>query len=226
MEHTSVRFPRLFPQERISSEARNLISALLRSDPERRLSIEQLLQEPWLRSGGARTEPLPQSDDRLRRFRESTAPLRAAVFATILQQHVNERPLADEGGNGGGNGGGGDGRGDGGGDGGGADSLAASNGARAGYGGFGLPWARVSSFLGGGAEHAGGGGGDGAALRKFESRRSAETLEARPWRRVSEPLLSLSVGAGVCWRRACSARPSRSSIPTARATSRRTTSAA
>ena len=29
---------------------------------------------------------MPESDSRLRRFRQGTAPLRAAIFATILQQ--------------------------------------------------------------------------------------------------------------------------------------------
>ena len=78
--------------ENVSTEAKGLVAALLRTDPAKRLSIEQLLQESWLRSGGARSEPLPQSDGRLRRFRQSTAQLRAAVFATILQQQHHARP--------------------------------------------------------------------------------------------------------------------------------------
>ena len=57
--------------ENVSTEAKGLVAALLRTDPAKRLSIEQLLRS-WLRSGGARSEPLPQSDGRLRRC-QSTA---------------------------------------------------------------------------------------------------------------------------------------------------------
>ena len=49
----------------------------------RRVALE-LLQHPWLRSGGASDAPtLPQlSDARLRSLRQSSASLRAAIFAT------------------------------------------------------------------------------------------------------------------------------------------------
>lgn len=82
----------------ISQEAKDVIQGLLRRDSSRRLTIEQLLQQPWLRHGGASSAPLVHSETRLRRFRQSTAPLRAAVFATILQQHATQSSSGDGGG--------------------------------------------------------------------------------------------------------------------------------
>ena len=72
----------------VSNEAKSLIKALLEPDLKRRLTIEQLLQEPWLHKGSASSEPLPLAEKRLRRFKQSTASLRAAAFATIIQQRA------------------------------------------------------------------------------------------------------------------------------------------
>jgi hypothetical protein len=81
--------------DQISPEAKGLIRALLHVDPARRLTIEQLLQEPWL-NRAVSNEPLQLSEKRLRSFKEATAPLRAAAFATLLKrQHTH-----DEAGNG------------------------------------------------------------------------------------------------------------------------------
>ena len=70
----------------VSDDAKQVLRDLLLENSEERLTVEQMLQHPWLRSGGASAKTLPQSDERLRRFRQHTAQLRAAVFATILQQ--------------------------------------------------------------------------------------------------------------------------------------------
>jgi CRP-like cAMP-binding protein len=87
--------------EQISSSGRSLINSLLCADPKRRLTIEQLLQHPWLLQGGSATsEPLVQTEARLKQFRKSTAALRAAVFATILQQQ-QQRSSNASGGSGG-----------------------------------------------------------------------------------------------------------------------------
>ena len=68
----------------VSSDAKRVLAGLLRHDLSQRLTVEQLLQDPWLRR--ASPAPLANSDLRLSRFRQSTATLRAAAFATILQQ--------------------------------------------------------------------------------------------------------------------------------------------
>ena len=71
--------------DEISAEAKGLIRALLRRDPAHRLTIEQLLQQPWL-THSASSDPLLRTERGLRRFRQSTAALRAASFAAIVQQ--------------------------------------------------------------------------------------------------------------------------------------------
>ncbi|KAL1511553.1 hypothetical protein AB1Y20_006347 [Prymnesium parvum] len=70
----------------VSDDAKQLIQDLLQPDPANRLTVEQLLQHPWLRRGGASDKALIQADERLRGFRKHTAQLRAAVFAAIIQQ--------------------------------------------------------------------------------------------------------------------------------------------
>ena len=71
-----------------SAAALELVSGLLRRQPEQRLTVEQMLQHPWLTSGGAPVAPMPNSDERLRAYDARTARLRAAIFATILQQRA------------------------------------------------------------------------------------------------------------------------------------------
>ena len=66
----------------VSAAGRELVKGLLRADPERRLTVEELLQHRWLTSEAG-------SDDQklaVRGFGAQTARLRAAVFATMLQQ--------------------------------------------------------------------------------------------------------------------------------------------
>jgi len=78
----------------ISADAKGVIEALLTADPAERLTIEQLMQHPWLRTGGASSEPMPQSESRLRKFRQPST-LRAAAFAAILQQRSSSRDEPD-----------------------------------------------------------------------------------------------------------------------------------
>jgi len=77
-----------------STEARKLTSALLNKNPEERLTIEELLQHPWLVAGG-----VPKGSERevqlhgesQMQFQELTSKLRAACFAIMLQQQAAER---------------------------------------------------------------------------------------------------------------------------------------
>ena len=77
--------------ENVSSHGKRFLRRLLQPEPTKRLTVEQMLQDPWLRSGGASDAKVLQSDDRLRAFRQHTARLRAAVFATIVQQRQKLR---------------------------------------------------------------------------------------------------------------------------------------
>lgn len=70
----------------ISEPAKSLVRGLLRRDPAERLTVEQVLQHPWILAGGAPDAKLEGSDARLGKYRKSTASLRAAVFATMLKQ--------------------------------------------------------------------------------------------------------------------------------------------
>ena len=91
-----------FTEWSASAEARRLVSSLLRKDPDERLTIEQLLQHPWLLSGGiGEADTLRERllgspaararDARHRQFRALTSKLRTAVFAVVLQQQAAER---------------------------------------------------------------------------------------------------------------------------------------
>jgi len=73
--------------DKISPQGKEVVSRLLEADPASRMTVEQLLQHPWLQHNGAPVAPLPHSDSRLREFRRRTAALRAAIFATIVQEH-------------------------------------------------------------------------------------------------------------------------------------------
>ena len=77
-----------------SIEAKSLVLSLLKKNPAERLTIEELLQHPWLlniptpvgASGGAEMK----RREKLRVFRERSAKLRAACFAVLLQQVAQE----------------------------------------------------------------------------------------------------------------------------------------
>ena len=79
-----------------SAEARHVVERLLDKDPSSRLTIEQLLQHPWIRYGGAsaRSETYWEArrrDEKMREFRAHTARLRAACFALLLQDVASDR---------------------------------------------------------------------------------------------------------------------------------------
>lgn len=69
--------------DKVSWQAKHLVKGLLTKDPAERLSIEQLLQHPWVVAGGR-----PGVRRTMTTSAELTAGLRAAVFATILQQQM------------------------------------------------------------------------------------------------------------------------------------------
>ena len=74
----------------VSEPCKNLLHRLLCKDPEERLTIEQLLQHPWVRSGG-KADGAQGGTTAQGGAKDPTAGLRAAVFATILQQQVQEQ---------------------------------------------------------------------------------------------------------------------------------------
>lgn len=74
--------------EGVSDPAKHLLLGLLCKDPAERLTIEQLLQHPWVTSGGAAAGKALRG--RVAGQSDPTAGLRAAVFATILHQQVQE----------------------------------------------------------------------------------------------------------------------------------------
>jgi len=72
----------------VSPGAVELVRGLLRKDPECRLTVEELLQHPWLKTASP-TALAPGGAH----FGRSTARLRTAAFATILQQQAEEAAL-------------------------------------------------------------------------------------------------------------------------------------
>ena len=66
-----------------------LVKGLLRKDPECRLTVEELLQHPWLKTAS----PTAHRPVGGAQFSRSTARLRTAAFATILQQQAEEAAL-------------------------------------------------------------------------------------------------------------------------------------
>jgi len=108
--------------EHRSVEAKQLTEALLRRDAAQRLTVEQLLQHPWVRSRGGAVGATSASRRDDERFVRLTAKLRAACFAVLVQQVAadRDREAANRssavvvGGGGGGGGSGGDGGGGGG----------------------------------------------------------------------------------------------------------------
>jgi Ca2+-binding EF-hand superfamily protein/tRNA A-37 threonylcarbamoyl transferase component Bud32 len=76
----------------ISTEARGLISALLEPRPEKRLTIEELLDHPWISGGRASTTALPAATtSKLRDFNDARRTWRAAIRAAAL---VYRSPVA------------------------------------------------------------------------------------------------------------------------------------
>ena len=78
-----------------SDSSKRVVAALLRKDPRERLTIEQLLQTPWLTAAAPGTGQLidPAMNVReaeLAAFRLNSARLRAAVFAVMLRQRAAE----------------------------------------------------------------------------------------------------------------------------------------
>lgn len=72
-----------------SKEAASLVGALLSKEPADRLTIEELLQHPWIKQGGrapSSRRELEARDAQRAEFRKHTAKLRAACFAVMLQQ--------------------------------------------------------------------------------------------------------------------------------------------
>lgn len=70
------------------------VCALLNKDPAQRMTIEQLLQHPWIVSGGVSKggeREIALQDAKRTEFRRLTAKLRAACFAVMLQQQAAER---------------------------------------------------------------------------------------------------------------------------------------
>ena len=70
-----------------SASARSVISSLLDANPKRRLTVEALLQHPWVRDGGGPSRRNAR-DAKLEEFRLHTSKLRTAAFAVMLQQQA------------------------------------------------------------------------------------------------------------------------------------------
>jgi len=83
-----------------SKEARHLVERLLTKEPERRLTIEQLLQHPWIQAAGAMSRKETKREAKRREeeeaaerelHRKRTAKLRAACFALLVQDVATQR---------------------------------------------------------------------------------------------------------------------------------------
>ena len=75
----------------VSTEAKDLIRALLEPDTSKRLTADGVLQSAWVSGEGTAQDPLPGSDAQMRRFNEGRRVWRAAVNAAALFLHA---PLA------------------------------------------------------------------------------------------------------------------------------------
>ena len=78
----------------VSKEAKKVIRRLLEPDPSRRMTVEQLLQDPWL-TRAVSSDPLLRTE-KLNKFKQSTASLRAAAFAEIVQQQARSSKPKNE----------------------------------------------------------------------------------------------------------------------------------
>jgi calcium-dependent protein kinase len=70
----------------VSASAKELITLLLRTDPNERLSADEALQHPWLRGDSASNRPLPRSAERLGAFNEARHAWREATKAAINRE--------------------------------------------------------------------------------------------------------------------------------------------
>ena len=79
-----------------SESSRRFVEALLRKDPNNRLTVEQLLQHPWLSEAapaiGQPADPSARAREaELHKFRLDSSRLRAAAFAVMLRQQAHDR---------------------------------------------------------------------------------------------------------------------------------------
>lgn len=78
--------------DHISQEAKELITLLLQKNAKDRFTADQALNHPWLREiDTVRTQPLPNSDARLRKWRQSLRhKLLGGVFAIAFAQEARQ----------------------------------------------------------------------------------------------------------------------------------------
>jgi len=74
----------------VSAEARQVVTGLLQSDPQRRTTVSGLLADPWVSGGTAPIAPLPGSDTNLKAFNEYRKVWRAAIRAAGLISRTHE----------------------------------------------------------------------------------------------------------------------------------------
>ena len=87
--------------QKASKESRHLVERLITVDPDRRLTIEQLLQHPWIRQSGATKKQsgreakkrAAEAAERAAEHQTRTARLRAACFALLVQDIAAELSL-------------------------------------------------------------------------------------------------------------------------------------
>jgi serine/threonine protein kinase len=73
----------------LSEDAIHLIKKLLKWDPRKRLTAQQLLNHPWVRGETARTSKIADSDKRLSAYRAFKTKLEARVFADMVAMSDN-----------------------------------------------------------------------------------------------------------------------------------------
>ena len=84
---------------KISKNAQDFISTLLRSVPHERASISDCLKHPWVTGEAAKTETLPgvaqRLWDNLQKKRETLAQKGSLQIARVLARYTTKSPLED-----------------------------------------------------------------------------------------------------------------------------------
>lgn len=73
--------------DHLSDDAISLIEGLLEPDPAKRMTADQVLQNPWVQGSTASSKKIAGSDKRLAAFRRYNTRIGSEFFKTLLSQH-------------------------------------------------------------------------------------------------------------------------------------------